>query len=200
MTLEHMIVFNIALLAALASPGPAFLIMIRTSLSTGRTAGIALGCGLGLIAALWTLMALMGLDTVFKIFPWAYTAVKTIGAAYLIYIAYKMWRGAVDAIETETKPSKHAFLQGILINLLNPKSVLFAAAVLVVIFPKDMTFTQNAIVVINHFIVELLFYTLMAIGMSTQTVSTFYIRLKKYIDRVSSVVLGTLGLRLLAQD
>jgi len=87
MTFEHLILFNIALLAALASPGPAFLVMIRTSLNAGRTAGIALGCGLGLIAALWTLMALLGLDTVFKLFPWAYAAVKTIGAIYLIYIA-----------------------------------------------------------------------------------------------------------------
>ncbi|KAB7614718.1 LysE family translocator [Amylibacter sp. SFDW26] len=200
MTFEHLIIFNIALLAALASPGPAFLVMIRTTLNAGRTAGIALGFGLGSVAAMWTLMALLGLDTVFKIFPWAYTAVKIIGAVYLLYIAFKMWRSANDVLETETKPSNRAFLQGVLINLLNPKSVLFAAAVLVVIFPKGMTFAENATVVLNHLIVELMFYTAMAIGMSTKTVSAFYIRLKKYIDRVSSVVLGALGIRLLTQN
>ncbi len=145
-------------------------------------------------------MALLGLDTVFKIFPWAYTTVKIIGALYLLYIAFKMWRSADDVLETETKASKHAFFQGILINLLNPKSVLFAAAVLVVIFPKNMTLVENATVVLNHLIVELIFYTAMAIGMSTKTVSAFYIRLKKYIDRVSSVVLGALGMRLLTQN
>ncbi len=200
MTFEHLIIFNIALLAALASPGPAFLVMIRTTLNAGRTAGIALGCGLGTVAALWTLMALLGLDTVFKIFPWAYTTVKIIGAIYLLYIAFKMWRSANDVLETETKASKHAFFQGILINLLNPKSVLFAAAVLVVIFPKGMTFAENTTVVLNHLIVEWIFYTAMAIGMSTKTVSTFYMRLKKYIDRISSVILGALGARLLTQN
>ena len=200
MTFEHLIIFNIALLAALASPGPAFLVMIRTTLNAGRTAGIALGCGLGTVAALWTLMALLGLDTVFKIFPWAYTTVKIIGALYLLYIAFKMWRSADDVLETEAKASKHAFFQGVLINLLNPKSVLFAAAVLVVIFPKGMTFVENTTVVLNHLIVEWIFYTAMAIGMSTKTVSAFYMRLKKYIDRVSSVVLGALGARLLTQN
>jgi len=78
--------------------------------------------------------------------------------------------------------------------------VLFAAAVLVVIFPRDMTLIENTTVVLNHLIVEVLFYTAMAMGMSTQTVSAFYIRLKKYIDRISSITLGALGLRLLTQN
>lgn len=197
MTIEHLIAFNIALFAAIASPGPALLVAIRTSLSSGRQAGIAIGCGLGFMASLWTLMALLGLEAVFQLFPWAYAVVKILGALYLMYIAWQMWVGARKGVDTEIKPATHAFHQGFLINVLNPKSVLFAAAVLIVIFPANMTVVENASVVLNHLIVEVGFYMALAFGMSTQAVSARYLKAKPYIDRTSSLILGALGLRLL---
>lgn len=197
MTFEHLIAFNIALFAAIASPGPAFLVAVRTALSAGRAAGIAIGCGLGLMAATWTLMALLGLEAVFRLFPWAFTAAKSAGAAYLLYVAYKMWTGARDPIDAQVRPTNRAFRQGFLINLLNPKSVLFAAAVLIVIFPAEMSGVETAVVVLDHLAVELLFYTALACAVSTPAVSKRYLRAKVYTDRMASVVLGALGLRLL---
>ena len=61
MTIGQLLAFNLALLVAIASPGPALPIAIGTTLSGGRSAGIAVGAGLGLMAATWTLMALLGL-------------------------------------------------------------------------------------------------------------------------------------------
>lgn len=197
MSIEHLLAFNIALFAAIASPGPALLVAIQTSLSSGRAAGVAIGCGLGLMASIWTLMALLGLEAVFRLFPWAYVTAKIAGAIYLLYIAWQMWAGAKKDIRTRITPAKRAFRQGFMINVLNPKSMLFAAAVLIVIFPSNMTIFENAIVVLNHLIVEIMFYTALAFGMSTQAVSQRYTSAKVYIDRTASVVLGALGLRLL---
>ncbi|GAA6179069.1 hypothetical protein NBRC116594_05070 [Shimia sp. NS0008-38b] len=198
MDLTHILAFNLALAAAIASPGPAFLISVKTTLTAGRRAGLAVGAGLGLVAALWTLAALMGLEVIFTAFPWAYVAVKTIGALYLIYIAYGMWKAASAPLApSEVKPARHAFVQGMMINLMNPKSVLFAAAVLVVIFPPNMTLAQTGLIFANHLVIELIFYSLLAFGMSTTTARTAYLRAKVYLDRVAAVVLGALGLRLL---
>jgi len=197
MEFTHLIAFNVALFAAIASPGPALLVAIKTTLSSGRQAGIAVGLGLGLVASLWTLAALLGLEALFLAFPWAYAAVKFIGATYLIYIAYGMWVGARDAVQTEMKPAAHAFWQGVMINILNPKSVLFAAAVLVVIFPTGMTMAETLFIVANHLAIEALFYTALAFGMSRVSVSQSYMRAKVYIDRVAAGILGLLGLRLL---
>ncbi|MGI9380530.1 MAG: LysE family transporter, partial [Methyloligellaceae bacterium] len=83
------------------------------------------------------------------------------------------------------------------INLLNPKSVLFAAAVLVVIFPAGMSAGESLFVAANHLIVELLFYTSLAIIMSRPIIVNRYLGLKMYIDRVAAGVLGLLGVRLL---
>ncbi|MDX8348581.1 LysE family translocator [Cognatiyoonia sp. IB215446] len=197
MEITHLIAFNLALFAAIASPGPALVVAIRTTLSAGRRAGIAVGLGLGLVASLWTLAALLGLEAVFSLFPWAYALVKTIGALYLIYVAYNMWvhaRAPIGAAETS---GRHAFRQGAMINILNPKAVLFAAAVLIVIFPAEMTVAQSALVVLNHLMVEVLFYTCLAFAMSSAAVSRRYLRAKVYIDRAAAAVLGALGLRLL---
>jgi len=195
---ENILYFNLALIVAMLSPGPAFLLSIQTTLSSGRSAGISLGCGLALMASIWTGSALLGLETVFYLFPWAYSLIKVIGALYLIYIALQMWRGSKKKLtEKNKKQNSYSFRQGILVNVLNPKSVLFAASVLVLIFPPNMSLVDNMCVVLNHFIVEVIFYTCLAFTMSIDSIRLGYMNLKQYIDRTSSVVLGSLGLRIL---
>ena len=77
LTLADLIAFNVVLAAAIAAPGAALLYFIKTTVASGRAAGIATGIGLGTAAALWTLAALMGLEAVFTLFPWTYTALKS---------------------------------------------------------------------------------------------------------------------------
>jgi threonine/homoserine/homoserine lactone efflux protein len=202
MTIEHLIAFNLALIVAVASPGPAFLVAVQTSLSQGRMAGIAVGCGLALMASLWTGMALLGLEAVFRLSPWAYGAVKIVGAAYLLYIAWQIWNHADAPLSAELEPARRTFrrgfmIQGFMINVLNPKSVLFAAAVLVVIFPSDMSLAASSIVVVNHFVVEVAFYSALAAIISTPAVRDRYLGVKAWLDGAAALVLGTLGLRLL---
>ena len=49
-------------------------------------------------------MALVGLDGLFKLFPWAYATFKVAGALYLLYVAWTTWRGANDPVETSDRP------------------------------------------------------------------------------------------------
>lgn len=197
MTWAQLVTFNVVLIVAIASPGPAMLMATQTTLSAGRTAGIAVGVGLGLMAAIWTMMALLGFGVVFELFPFLYVGAKVAGAAYLLYIAYRMWRSASVPAKVVIKPGRRAFRQGFLVNLFNPKSVLFAAAVLVTVFPAGIGVTDSIVIVANHFLVEIAFYTALAFGMSTQAVAKRYMQAKIYIDRAGSVVLGALGLRIL---
>ena len=198
MTLAHLIAFNLTLLAAIAMPGPSLLFLTRTSLAHGRAAGIAAALGLGLMAAAWTLAALLGLQTLFALFPWAFVTLKTAGALYLLWIAVQTWRhaqapaGAAPAIS-----HRRFFLSGLAINLGNPKSVLFAAAVLLVIFPPDLTGTEKALVFANHLLVEWTVQPLLAVLLSTTAIRHRYLGLKPVIDRIAAAVLGALGLRLL---
>lgn len=206
---SHILAFNLALAAALVSPGPALIYALRASLRGGPAAGALAGCGLGLTAALWTLAALLGLDAVFTLFPWSYTAFKTGGALYLLYVAWGVWRGAADpAAAADTAGPRRrrariwarAFGGGFLINFSNPKSVLFAAAVIVVVFPPGLGGFEQALIFFNHFALETVFYGLLAALLSRESVNRRYLRAKPVMDRIAAVLLGGLGVRLLAQD
>ncbi len=199
MTAGHLLAFNLALLAAWASPGPALLVALRATLTHGRRAGLATGLGLALAAAIWTLVALGGLHSVFRVFPVLYVALKLVGAAYLVWIAWKTWANARRPIAQGAAPRGRAFLDGMLVNFGNPKSVLFAAAVLVVIFPPGLSFADKALIFANHLAVETLAYSVLALVMGSGAVARRYLALKVWLDRVAALMLGSLGLRLLTE-
>ena len=197
MTLAQLLAFNVAPLVAMFTPGPAFLVAVQTNLSAGRRAGIAVGCGLGLMAATWTLMALAGFAALFELFPAAYAGARIAGALYLLYIATRMWRGASAPVDRLPEPARRAFRQGLFINLFNPKSVLFAAAVLIAIFPEGLGAVNSVVIAVNHLLIELSFYTVLALVLNTEAVAGRYLRAKTWIDRGAAAVLGALGLRIL---
>ncbi len=200
MQTSQLIAFNLAALAAIASPGPALLTAIGASLRGGRVAGIATGCGLALMASLWTGLALLGLGALFEVVPWLYLTMKIGGGVYLLWIAWQSWRHAAQPVSRVPLARGRAFASGFAVNLANPKSVFFAAAVLVVIFPRDLHAGEMMLIVGNHFVLEVLVYTALATVMSTEAVAQRYLRAKRWLDRVFSMVLGALGLRLLFES
>lgn len=193
----HLIAFNLVLLASMASPGPALLLAVRTTLVKGPRAGIATGAGLGLIAACWTGAGLLGLKIAFDLFPWAYATIKTVGAFYLLWLAIGMWRDARNPLPEAPLKQGRAFRTGVLVNLGNPKSVLFASAVLAVIFPPDLPLAAKGLIVLNHLGVELIVYTGFALLLSTAPARRAYLSAKTILDRIAAAVLGALGIRLL---
>ena len=199
MSWESLIAFNLVLIAAIASPGAALLYFIKTCVSAGRAAGIATGVGLGCAAALWTFAALLGLESVFALFPWTYTILKSAGALYLIWIAVQTWRHARYPVADAPAPSGRAFLSGLLVNAGNPKSMLFAAAVIVVVLPQGLEPLHIALIVTNHFVLEVAFYTFFALLLSSAAARRRYLGAKPVLDRIAASLLGALGLRLLVE-
>lgn len=199
MSLESVIAFNLVLAAAIASPGAALLYFIKTCMTAGRRAGIAVGVGLGTAAAGWTLAALLGLETLFALFPWTYTALKAAGALYLLWIAVQTWRAARDPLAANDRPAGRAFVSGLLVNAGNPKSMLFAAAVIVVVFPQGLAGSDIALIVANHLLLEIAFYTLCAVALSSAPARRRYLGAKTWLDRIAATLLGALGLRLLLE-
>ncbi|WP_298432756.1 LysE family transporter [uncultured Jannaschia sp.] len=198
LTLAQIGAFNAALLIAVLGPGPAFLVAVQASLTGGRAAGIVTGAGLALMAALWTLAALLGLEALFELFPYAYTALRIGGALLVLVIAVQVWRGARRPIETATPPStRRAFARGFFLNLGNPKSIIFSAGVLLVIFPPDLRAAEIAFITLNHFVLELVAYAGVATLLARDGVRARYLAAKPLITRAMALVLGGLGLRLL---
>ena len=200
MSWESLVAFNAVLIAAIASPGAALLYFIKTTVASGRATGMAVGLGLGTAAAAWTLAALLGLESLFRLFPWTYTILKVGGAAYLIYLAVQTWRHARRPLGEAAAPrAERAALSGFLVNLGNPKSMLFAAAVIVVVFPQGLQSHEIAIIVANHWMPELSFYAMLALLLGSAPARRGYLSLKPLFDRIAATLLGALGLRLLLE-
>ena len=198
LTLAHLAAFNVALFFAVAAPGPAFLLCTQAALRGGRREGIAVGAGLALVAGLWTLAALAGLEALFDLFPALYVAMKVGGAVLILFFAVQVWRTADRAVEGEVAVSRRrAFLRGAALNLANPKSIVFSAGVLLVIFPPDLSVAQMALVTANHVLLELVVYAALATLLTRPPVRARYLAFKPSLQRAMALVLGGLGLRLL---
>lgn len=125
--------FWVTSIVVTATPGTGALFTIAAALARGTRAGLvaALGCTLGILPHL--VLALTGAAALLAASPVAFEAVKWAGVAYLLYMAWGMWRqggifagGGEGADETPpARTIRRVILDAILVNLLNPKLALF---------------------------------------------------------------------------
>jgi threonine/homoserine/homoserine lactone efflux protein len=125
--------FLITTLIIVASPGTGAIYTLATGLSSGAKASIiaAFGCTLGIIPHL--LAAISGLAALLHASALAFQALKWLGVAYLLYMAWSMFleRGVLRVDGTSTdKSTRQVIASAILINLLNPKLSIFFFAFL----------------------------------------------------------------------
>lgn len=126
-TAATILAFAGASIVLLLIPGPAVLYIINRSVSDGREAGLAAVAGLTLGNLAHALAAAAGLSAVLATSATAFSTVKYLGAAYLIYVGVRtlMRRPPVIDPDQPGVSARRAFTQGIVVNVLNPKVALF---------------------------------------------------------------------------
>jgi threonine/homoserine/homoserine lactone efflux protein len=126
-------VFVVAALALLLVPGPAVLYVVARSVHQGRRAGLASVLGIHVGTLVHIVAATVGLSALVVSSAVAFTAVKIAGAVYLVGLG--LWTLFSRRAETEValggeRNLRRAFAQGIIVNVLNPKTALFFLAFL----------------------------------------------------------------------
>jgi len=130
---SHLATFAIASFILGITPGPDIIYVIVRGAAQGPRAGVAAAAGLctGIIGH--TLLCVVGLTAVLAASAFAFTAVKVLGAAYLIYLGVRMWRHR-DRLDFSddgaSVPIGSIYRQTVVMNLLNPKVALFFLAFL----------------------------------------------------------------------
>ncbi|CAB4765366.1 MAG: LysE family translocator [Actinobacteria bacterium] len=126
-TFESLAAFGIASLALLVIPGPAVLYIINRSVADGRNVALAAVAGLEIGNFMHVIAATVGLSAVIATSAAAFSAVKWIGAGYLIYIGIRTLATKPQAVNQLNDPMsrRRAFTQGIVVNTFNPKVALF---------------------------------------------------------------------------
>ena len=124
--------FSLAALALLVIPGPAVTYIVMRSVDQGRTAGFVSILGIHTGSAVHVAAAVVGLSALLASSASAFTVVKLAGAAYLIFIGLRRLLTPEPAPDAEPVPTglRRVYVQGFVVNLLNPKTALFFLAFL----------------------------------------------------------------------
>jgi threonine/homoserine/homoserine lactone efflux protein len=124
--------FCLASVALAVVPGPAVTYIVTQSIDKGRRAGLFSALGVASGGLVHVAAATAGLSALVASSATAFTTVKLVGAAYLVVVGVRrIWSRDVDE-EVPAEPAEHRqlYLQGVIVNLLNPKTALFFLAFL----------------------------------------------------------------------
>ncbi|WP_114947022.1 LysE family translocator [Microvirga calopogonii] len=134
MDLAGLLLFSSALFIAAASPGPGIAAIVGRVLGRGPREAVAFSIGVALGDVVWLTFAILGLAALAQAFHEVFLVIKYAGAAYLLYIAYKIWTAPALAkdVKADTKPEHPAklLLAGLALTLGNPKTIVFYLALL----------------------------------------------------------------------
>ncbi len=129
--IETLISFSIATLALAISPGPDNIYVLAQSLANGTKSGIATTAGLISGCIVHTTLLAFGISAIITASEELFYAIKVLGACYLLYLAYKVYRSDEHISLAENAPKKsysQLFKTGVIMNLLNPKVMIFFLA------------------------------------------------------------------------
>lgn len=114
------------------SPGPDNIYVLVQSVANGKSYGMATVCGLITGCIVHTTLLAFGVSAIIKANENLFFGIKILGACYLLFLAYKVFRSEADInINSERVPKKNLkqlFIQGFFMNVLNPKVTIFFLA------------------------------------------------------------------------
>ncbi len=133
MTLASVLVFAAALFVAAGSPGPSIAALVSRVLTKGWRDVLPFLMAMWVGETVWLSFAVAGLSAIAESFQPVFVAIKWIGVAYLLYLAWKMWFAKTDGAGGELPESRSAarmFFAGLTVTLGNPKIMMFYVALL----------------------------------------------------------------------
>ncbi|MDC8001994.1 LysE family translocator [Aequorivita todarodis] len=129
--LETLISFSIATLALAISPGPDNIYVLTQSLANGAKSGIATTAGLISGCIVHTTLLAFGISAIITASEEIFYGIKVLGACYLLYLAYRVYKSD-EHISLSTDAPKKSYSQlfkiGVIMNLVNPKVMIFFLA------------------------------------------------------------------------
>lgn len=192
-----------AVLIGAISPGPSFVLVARTAIAVSRPAGVMAAVG-GFGSLIFASAAILGLQAILANVPWIYLGLKLVGAAYLIYLAVRLWKHAADPMPIGDVPDRARSLRsslviGLLTQLSNPKTAIFYASIFTALLPANQSRSLAAVVLPLIFAAEAGWYALVAVAFSSEAPRRSYLLSKVWIDRTAGGVMALLSVKLISE-
>ena len=165
--MENYLLFTLIATVTILSPGPGVLLTLTNSIRYGFFGAIGGIVGIAFGTFIVAGLSATSVGVILATSAMAFTVMKYIGAAYLIYLGVKLWQSPVTKLDTSSKTVgniKVQFIEGLTIQLTNPKAVFFFMS----IFPQFVDFSspqyvsQFFILVVTYSSLNLLIHFLYA--------------------------------------
>jgi len=193
------------LAAGTVSPGPSFVMVARTAVSSSRGHGVAAALGMGAGGVVFAIAALLGLNGLLLAVPALFLVLKVAGGLYLAWIGIRIaaaarlplavGEGAGSSPSTGASRGRSLAL-GFSTQISNPKTAIVYASVFAAFMPAAPSLGFDLAVALSVFAIEAGWYALVAVALSSERPRRAYLRYKAWLDRIAGGVMMALGLRL----
>lgn len=198
--------FTLAAAILVLLPGPDTLVIIRNIVRGGRRRGVATVLGIQTGLLVWVTAAILGLAALLRASEVAYTSLRVVGAAYLIWLGLQSWRNRGAAFDAATdaeggsdaaRRGRSGYWAGLLSNLFNPKVGVFFVTFLPAFVPAGAPVTPTLLLFGVIFVALNLTYQLPLVLLATKVTELFSReRVRRRLDLVAGTVLIGFGIRL----
>ena len=190
------------LLLGAMSPGPTSIYVAKNSIAISRKHGLFTALGTGLGAAIFGLLAVLGLQAFLLAVPSAYLALKICGGLYLLWMAFKIIKHAKEPIEAGDASNsqmslRRAFTTGLITQLSNPKIAIVLASIFTALLPKEIPTYFYFVLPVLCFFIDAGWCSLVAVALSAEKPRKVYLKFKAGFDRAAGAVMTVLGLKLI---
>lgn len=193
--------FITAVVIFLLAPGPDMVFMVATGLRDGRKGATRAALGITAGVSVYVVLTALGLGVFFAAVPRVADAIQVGGAAYLAFLAWATWRSSRSPLEASPVESADVFRRGFMVNIANPKIVLFFTAFLPQ-FLGDAAENPVLQLLMLGLILQILgFLTDLAIGYAAGAIRDRVLhrrRVRALLQRLAAGVYGVLAAVLLA--
>lgn len=190
---------------ALMSPGPDFFFISQTAASRSRKDAIMAASGITVAVAIWTTIALLGLNLILEKMRWLQHAITIVGGLYLLWMSLQLLRSWWHQHKTKTNstPVKintkkiNCFIRGFLTNISNPKSIIYFGSIFSLFVGSDVSDLARAGIFVLIIVETFLWFMLVVILFSRSWIRLKYLRFAKWIEGAVGALFGVLGIHLI---
>ncbi len=194
----------IAHFLALLSPGPDFVLVVKSAIKNDGKNAIGVALGIASANAVYIGLCLVGVGSILAASVPVMITLKVIGGLFLIYLAVQALRArkssynSLDIAESTSSDSTKStflkeFLTGFMSGILNPKNLLFYLSLFTVVITPDIGFAFKLGLGVWMTVIVFLWDLSIIFVLSTRTMRSKFTKAAYYIDKVTSALLGLIG-------
>ena len=183
------------------SPGPSLAVVLRNTISGGRTQGVMTGIGHGIGFGIYAMLAVTGLSAILIADESKFELLQWSGAVVLLWLYYNMLTYQPSGDKEEHQSSgRRGFVEGFMIAFLNPKILVFLVAVFSQFLDPQMTDLDRVIMALIAGLIDTVWYVLVAAVLSVTVIIDKLRANSTLIDRMIGTVLLVLALALIGKS